>query len=63
MILDEEKKLTEDEERYEALKDQRQGGRQQFKTPKKPKKPAMVQLKQELADFQSKYTQLCTPSE
>ena len=36
MILDEEKKLTEDQESYEVLKVQRQGDRQQhLKTPKK----------------------------
>ena len=69
MILDEEKKLTEDQESYEVLKVQRQGDRQQhLKTPKKkPKKSTVAQLQQELADLQAKYTQLYkqleTPSE
>jgi len=59
MIQEEEKKLTEDQERYEALKVQRQGDRQHFKTPKNPKKSTVAQLQQELADLQAKYTQLC----
>lgn len=48
MILDEEEKLMEDQDRYQALKVQRQGDRQQLKTPKKPKNPTMAQLQQEL---------------
>ena len=44
MILDEEKKLMEDQESYEALKVQRQGDGQHLKTPKKPKKPTVVLL-------------------
>ena len=67
MILDEEKKLMEDQERYEVVRVQRQGDRQQLKTPKKPKKSTVAQLQQELADLHAKYTQLCkrleTPSE
>lgn len=67
MLLEEQKKLAEDQKSYEAVKVQRQRNRQQLKTPKKPKKLTMVQLKQELADLQSKYIQLCkqleTPSE
>lgn len=67
MIQEEEKKLTEDQGSYEALKVQRQGDRQHLKTPKKPKKPTVAQLQQELADLQSKCTQICskleTPSE
>ena len=59
MILDEEKKLTEDQESYEVLKVQWQGDRQQLKKPKKPKKSTMAQLQQELTDLQSKYAQLC----
>lgn len=67
MILDEEKKLMEEQDSYQALKVQRKGDRQQLQTPKKPKKPTMAQLQQELKELQSKYTQLCckldTPSE
>ena len=37
MILDEEKKLTEDQESYDVLKVQRQGDRQHLKKPKKPR--------------------------
>ena len=48
MILEEEEKLMEDQDSYQALKVQRQGDRQQLKTPKKPKKPTMAQLQQEL---------------
>ena len=46
MILDEEEKLVKDQHSYQALKVQRQGDRQQLKTPKKPKKPTMAQLQQ-----------------
>ena len=60
-------KLTQDEQRCEALKVQRQGDQQHLKTPKKPqlntpkkpKKPTVAQLQQELAELQAKYTQLC----
>ena len=53
------KKLSQDQDSYQTLKDQRQGDRQKFKTPKKPKKPTVAQNLQELAELQSKYTQLC----
>ena len=36
MIQDEDKKLTQDQERWEAFKVQRQGEGQQLKTVKKP---------------------------
>ena len=42
---------------------QREGDRQQLKAHKKPKKPTVAQLQQELADLQSKYTQLCSKLE
>ena len=45
------------------MKKQREGDRQQLKTPKIPKKPTVAQLQQELADLQSKYTQLCSKLE
>ena len=60
MILDEEKKLMEDQDSNQALNVQGQGDQQQLKTPKKPKKPTMAQLQQELKELQSKYTQLCS---
>ena len=41
MIQEEEKKLSQDQDSYQALKDQRQGDRQQLKAPKKPKKPTV----------------------
>ena len=41
------------------MRKQREGDRQQLKAPKKTKKPTVAQLQQELADVQSKYTQLC----
>ena len=63
MIQEEEKKLSQDQDSYQALKDQRQGDQQQLKAPKKPKKPTVAQLQQELADLQSRYTQLCSKLE
>ena len=63
MIQEEEKKLSQDQNSYQTVKDQRQGDRQQLKTPKKPKKPTVAQLQQELPDLQSKYTQLCSKLE
>jgi len=39
MLLEEQKKLAEDQESYEALKVQPQGDRQQLKTPKKLRNP------------------------
>ena len=63
MIQEEEKKLSQDQSSYQTRKDQREGDRQKFKTPKKPKKLTMAQLQQELTDLQSKYTQLCSKLE
>lgn len=71
MIQDEEKKLTDDQERYQALKVQWLGEQQQLKKPKKPqlnipkkpKKPTVAQLQKELADLPAKYTQLCSKFE
>ena len=60
MILDEEKKLTQEQEEYQILKEQRLSERPQLNKPKKPKMMTVVQLRQELADLQSKYTQLCS---
>lgn len=63
MMQEEEKKLSQDQDSYQTMKDQREGTRQKFKTPKKHKKPTVAQLQQELADLQSKYTQLCSKLE
>ena len=60
MIQEEGKKLSQDQDKYQIMKKQREGDRQQLKTPKIPKKPTVAQLQQELADLQSKYTQLCS---
>lgn len=61
LLQEEERKLTEDQNSYETLKVQRAGDRLQLlKTPKKPKKPTMAQLQQELADLRSKYALLCS---
>ena len=60
MILDEEKKLTQEQAEYQALKKEREGERSQLvKTTTKPQKMSVTQLMQELADLQSKYAQLC----
>ena len=63
MIQEEEKKLSQDQDSYQTMREQREGDRQQLKAPKKPKKPTVAQLQQELADLQSKYTQLCSKLE
>lgn len=67
MVLEEQKKLTQDQERYATLKEQRQGERRQRQKhpksqaffPKKPKKPTMAQLQEELAILQANVSQLC----
>ena len=56
MILDEEKKLLQDRTSYQALKKERECERTQL--PRKPSKMSVAQLRLELADLQSKYTQL-----
>ena len=63
MIQEEEKKLSQDQNSYETMKDQREGDRQKFKTPKKPEKLTVTQLQQELTELHSKYTQLCSKLE
>ena len=60
MILDEEKKLVQDQTSYQTMKKERACERSQLlKTSKKPQKLSVTQLTQELTDFQTKYTQLC----
>lgn len=63
MMQEEEKKVSHDQDSYQTVKDQREGTRQKFKTPTNPRKPTVAQLQHELADLQSKYTQLCTKLE
>ena len=59
MILDEEKKLFQDQDNYQAMKKQRECERSQLlKTSKKPQKLSVTQLMQELTELQSKYAQL-----
>ena len=59
MILDEENKLTQEQSEYHAMKKEREGERSQLiKTTRKPQKMSVAQLRQELADLQSKYAQL-----
>lgn len=60
MILDEERKLTQDQDMYQTLKNKQEGERSQLlKTSRKPRKSTVAKLMQELTDLQSKYTQLC----
>ena len=60
MILDEEKKLVQDQTSYQTMKKERACERSQLlKTSKKPQKLSVTQLMRELTDLQSKYTQLC----
>ena len=56
MILDEEKKLLQDQTSYQAMKKERESTRSQL--PRKPQKLSVAQLMQELTDLQSKYAQL-----
>ena len=60
MILDEEKKLTQEQTEYQTLKELRHRERApRVKTLRNPQKMSMTQLRQELTDLQSKYAQLC----
>ena len=60
IILDEEKKLVQDQTSYQTMKKERACERSQLlKTSKKTQKLSVTQLMQELTDLQSKYTQLC----
>ena len=60
VILDEEKKLVQDQTSYQTMKKERACERSQLlKTSKKPQKLSVTQLMQELTDLQSKYTRLC----
>ena len=72
MVQEEAKKLIQDQEHYQALQVQQLGERQSLKTSKKsqlntakkkPNKPTMARLQEELADLHAKYTQLCSKLE
>ena len=54
MVIEEEKKLKQDETKYQTMK------RQHPKTTQSPKKPTVIQLQQELKELQSKVTLLCS---
>ena len=56
MLLDEEKKLVQDQTSYQAMKKEREDERSQL--PRKPLKMSVAQLRQELTELQSKYVQL-----
>ena len=56
MLLDEEKKLVQDQTSYQAMRKERESTRSQL--PGKPQKMSVAQLMQELTDLQSKYAQL-----
>ena len=59
MILDEEKKLVQDQTSYQAMKKEREGERAQLlKTARKSQKLSVTQLMQELTDLHCKYAQL-----
>ena len=53
MVIEEEKKLKQDETKYQTMK------KQHPKTTQRPKKPTVLQLQQELKELQSKVTLLC----
>ena len=57
MMVDEENKLRHDRASYEALKKERECERSQL--VRKPPKRSVAQLRQELADLQTKYALLC----
>ena len=56
MMLDEEKKLVQDQTSYQTLRKERESTRSQL--PRKPPKMSVTQLMQELTELQSKYAQL-----
>ena len=56
MLLDEEKKLVQDQTSYQPMKKERESTRSQL--PRKPQKMSVAQLMQELTELQSKYAQL-----
>lgn len=53
MVIEEEKKLMQDETKYQSVK------KHPPKTAQTPKKPTVLQLQRELKELQSKVTWLC----
>ena len=51
MLLEEEKKLAKDQERYQTLREQ--------KLKKRVKSPTVAQLQKELVELRAKYSQVC----
>ena len=54
MLLEEEKKLAKDQERYQTLQEQKRKACQ-----KRMKSPTVAQLQKELAELHAKYSQVC----
>ena len=54
MLLEEEKKLAKDQERYQTLQEQKRKACQ-----KRVKSPTMAQLQKELVELHVKYSQVC----
>ena len=57
MVLEERRKLLQDQTKYECMK------QKHAQVPRKPKMISVVQLQQELKELQSKYGQLCSKLE
>jgi len=65
MLLEEQQKLTQDQDMNQTLKEQQLAERVPRKKPeiapsKKPKKPSVAQLQEELALLQASVAQLCS---
>lgn len=58
MTLEEELKLKQDQATCQSMKEEREF--ELSKVPRKPKMLSVVQLRQELTDLQSKYSELCS---
>ena len=54
MLLEEEKKLAKDQERYQTLQEQKRTA-----CKKRVKSPTVAQLQKELAELHAKYSQVC----
>lgn len=59
MMLEGEKRLSQDQDSYQTEETQREAARQKLNMLKKPKKPTVTVLRHELKDLQFKYAQLC----
>jgi len=65
MVLEEQQKLTQDQDMYQTLKEQQLKERIPSKKPqlnlsRKPKKPSMARLQEELSLLQANVAQLCS---